>query len=278
MSMVNVNGANIWYELTGGGPHLVQISGAVSGHEAYAPLTPLMAEHFTVIDYDHRGYGFSDRPEQRYDVDVWADDLVVMLDALGVEKTHVHGGSMGAFIAVNFAVKYPDRVDRLVIGGGAAKSDYVSTCYFRTWQNLARAYGLGSDELMQMFMATAFSRETMDGPEGGDVALESLREMTLRNASLHVFLDACQAMIDCDVRDRLDRITAPTLLMVGEFDQLTPLHQGPDGAGLDVMHERIAESTLAVVPGCGHGHLFEKPAESAAMILEFLLADAGAGR
>lgn len=273
MAFVNVNDARIWYELTGSGPHLVQISGAVSGHEAYAPLTPLMAEHFTVIDYDHRGYGHSDRPEQRYTVDVWADDLVAMLDAIGVEKTHVHGGSMGAFIAVNFAVKYPQRVDRLIIGGGAAKSDTISTAYFRTWQALARAYGLGSDELMHMFMTTAFSRETSDGPQGGDVALEGLRDLTLRNASLHVFLEACQAMIDCDVRDRLDRITAPTLLMVGEFDQLTPLHQGPDGAGIDVMHERIADSTLAVVKGCGHGHLFERPEESATMILDFLLAD-----
>ena len=278
MPTVNVNGANIWYELTGSGPYLVQISGAVSGHEAYGPLTPLMAQHFTVIDYDHRGYGFSDRPVQRYDVDVWADDLVAMLDALGVQKTHVHGGSMGAFIAVNFAVKYPDRVDRLILGGGAAKTDYVSRCYFRTWQTLARTFGLGSDELMTMCMTTAFSRETSDGPQGGDAALEGMRELTLRNASLHVFLDACQAMIDCDVRDRLHRITAPTLLMVGEFDQLTPLHQGPDGAGMDVMHERIAGSKLAIVPGCGHGHLFEAPEASAAMILDFLLADAEAAR
>lgn len=278
MPFVNVNDADIWYELTGSGPYLVQISGAVSGHEAYAPLTPLMAEHFTVIDYDHRGYGNSDRPEQRYTVDVWADDLVAMLDALGVERTHVHGGSMGAFIAVNFAVKYPERVDRLVIGGGAAKSDTISCHLFRTWQNVARAYGLGSDELMQLFMVTAFSRETTDGPQGGDAAMEGLRDITVRNASLHVFLEACQAMIDCDVQDRLDRITSPTLLMVGEFDMLTPLHQGPAGAGMDVMHERIADSQLAVVPGCGHGHLFEKPIESAEMILDFLLDRGGAAR
>ena len=73
MPKAHVDGAGLWYELVGSGPHLVQIGGAVSAHEGYSAVTPAMAEHFTVLDYDHRGYGQSDRPEgQRYDLDVWA--------------------------------------------------------------------------------------------------------------------------------------------------------------------------------------------------------------
>ena len=74
-----------WYELTGSGPQLVQIGGAVSAHEGYSTITPAMAEHFTVSDYDHRGYGQSDRPEgQSYGLDIWVDDLAGLLETIGI--------------------------------------------------------------------------------------------------------------------------------------------------------------------------------------------------
>ena len=62
MARAQVNGVELWYELKGSGPYLVQIGGAVSAHEGYVTITEAMTEHFTVIDYDHRGYGQSDRP------------------------------------------------------------------------------------------------------------------------------------------------------------------------------------------------------------------------
>lgn len=273
MPTMEVNGANIWYDLVGSGPYLVQISGAISGHEAYAPLTPLMAEHFTVVEYDHRGYGLSDRPHQRYDVDVWADDLAVMLEQLGIERAHVHGGSMGGFIAVRYATKYPERVDRLIVGGAAAKSDFVSRCYFQSWQAIVRAYGMLSDEAMHLFMTTAFSHQFASGPSGGETAIAGMRDLASRNTEQHVFLEACQAMIDCDVRDELHLINSPTLLMVGDEDALTPLLSGSDGAGMQYMHEHIPGSELYLLEGCGHSHLFERADESARVILEFLLRD-----
>lgn len=125
MAYASVNGANLYYEISGSGPTVVQIGGAVNGHEGYALITPQMQPHFTVIDYDHRGYGQSDRPSQRYTMETWADDLAGLLDQLGIERCHVHGGSMGGFIACLFAAKYPERVDRLRLQrcGGKVRLD-----------------------------------------------------------------------------------------------------------------------------------------------------------
>ena len=145
MPELAVNGTRLWYELSGEGPPLVQIGGAVSGHEGYAAVTARMAEHFTVLDYDHRGYGGSERPDQRYDIDVWADDLAALLAGLGIERLHVHGGSMGGFIAARFAARYPERVDRLVIGGAVASCDRMGRTQFEVWKLLARAYGVESE-------------------------------------------------------------------------------------------------------------------------------------
>ena len=96
--IANVNGTQIWYELSGSGDVVVQIGGAVSAHEGYEPVTPEIAKHFTVLNYDHRGYGLSARPKQQYTIQTWCDDLEALLAELNIEKAHIHGGSMGSFI------------------------------------------------------------------------------------------------------------------------------------------------------------------------------------
>jgi pimeloyl-ACP methyl ester carboxylesterase len=247
----------------------VQIGGAVSAHEGYATVTPAMAEHFTVLDYDHRGYGQSDRPEgQRYDLDVWVDDLAGLLDHLQIERLHVHGGSMGGFVATRFAARYPERVDRLVIGGAVARCDRMSRTQFTIWKAIASAYGVDSEELALHLTTHAFSRTYLDTL--GDTAVAEMQEVTARNVTTDVFLAACDFMIETDTRDDLPRITAPTLVMVGEHDVITPVEAGPDGAGAAFMAERIPNAELCVFQGCGHGNLVERADDSIRRIVDFL--------
>lgn len=269
MPKVTVNGYQLWYELTGAGPYLVQIGGAVSAHEGYAEVTGRMAEHFTVIDYDHRGYGQSERPPQQYTLEVWADDLAGLLDAIGVERTHVHGGSMGGFIASRFAARYPERVDKLVIGGALAKCDRMARTQFEVWKLIARAYGVDSEALALHLTTHAFSRAYLDTL--GDDLVREMREVTARNVTSEVFCAACDAMIGMDVRAELPKITAPTLVMVGSEDVITPLDTGPDGAGARAIAELIPGASLYVLEGCGHGNLVERSEESIEVILGFLL-------
>lgn len=272
MSKIRVNGCDIWYEINGSGAPVVQIGGAVSGHEGYALVTPEMAMRFSVLDYDHRGYGMSDRPKQNYNMDTWADDLKGLLDALEIQKTHVHGGSMGGYIAIKFATKYPERVDRLVINGAAAKSDFTCRCQFEVWKAVALKYGMDSYELAEELCTKAFSRAWLDGPQGGEQAVKGMREATAPNASLHVFLDACDAMIQTDVTPELGRVRSPTLLMVGSEDVLTPIDQGPDGAGMRYMHEHIEGSELWIAEGAGHGLLVEAAQKTVEKVIDFLSA------
>ena len=73
-----VNGVNLWYQVSGEGEPVVQIHGAGFGHFNFAPATPELSKHFRVVDYDMRGYGQSDRPVQDYDMEVWADDIAAL--------------------------------------------------------------------------------------------------------------------------------------------------------------------------------------------------------
>ena len=109
MSQVEIDGVNIWYDVHGDGDeHLLQIGGAGFAHENFGFVTHLMTPHFKVIEMDLRGYGNSDRPEQHYDMDLWADDLKAILDDAGIKKTHVHGTSMGGMVALAFAGRHPE--------------------------------------------------------------------------------------------------------------------------------------------------------------------------
>ena len=165
MATIQVNGVSLYYEINGDGPWLFQVPGAVSGHEGYAAVTPGMAEHYRVIDYDPRGYGSSDKPDQRYTFDVWADDMVGLLDALDVEAAHLHGGSMGSTLALYFAARHPERVRGLVLSGCTAKSDFMAVAQFEVWKSLARAYGTDSRELAYELASKAVNREFLDGPD-----------------------------------------------------------------------------------------------------------------
>jgi 3-oxoadipate enol-lactonase len=272
MPHAEVNGAKIYYEINGEGPPVIQIGGAVNGHEGYALITPLLTDKFTVIDFDHRGYGQSDRPDQEYGMDVWVDDMAGLIDALGIEKLHVHGGSMGGFIAVLFAAKYPEKVDRLVFNGAVAKCDWLARTNFHLWKTVAHRFGLGSEELALMLLTHAFSRRYLDEmvASGSLHSLSWMQDSITRNASLNVFSDACDAMATTDVTGLLGNIDAPTLVLHGDEDWLTPLDCGPDGAGARVIHEGIKGSELYILEGCGHGVLFERPEEAVGKVIQFL--------
>jgi 3-oxoadipate enol-lactonase len=269
MPRAQVDGAELWYERRGSGQLLVQIGGAVSAHEGYATVTDAMAERFTVLDYDHRGYGRSDRPRQRYTMDVWADDLASLLDAIGVERAHVHGGSMGGFVAMRFAARYPERVDRLVVSGAVARCDRMARTQLELWKLIARVYGTGSEALALELSTKAFSRGYLDTAFGPQ-QVEEMREVVARNVEVEVFCDACDAMIDTDVTELLPLITAPTLVLCGSEDCLTPLDCGPGGAGMRAIAERIPGARLHVLEGCGHGNLIERTEESIQQIVDHL--------
>jgi 3-oxoadipate enol-lactonase len=273
MATTEVNGARLWYELQGRGEVVMQVPGAVSAHEGYAQVTPAMVAHFTVLDYDPRGYGQSDRPAQEYSLDVWCEDMVGLLDALGVERCHVHGGSMGSMVALRFAARFPDRVLGLVVSGCAVKSDFMARCQYEVWKALARAYGTGSRELAVELCAKAVSRGFLDGPAGGEPLVEAVMGVAGRNVDPDVFCAACDAMIETDLKPDVPLVQAPTLVIVGLADVLTPGEQGPSGGGGRWIYEHLTAAPAREyleIPGSGHANLMDAADICNPAVIEFL--------
>jgi 3-oxoadipate enol-lactonase len=267
---IAVNGVELWHRVTGEGEPVVQIHGAGFGHFNFDPVTPLLAERFRVVDFDMRGYGQSERPHQAYDMEVWADDVAGLLDALGLEKAHVHGTSMGGMIAIVVAGKYPERTTSVVINCAAAKLGAAGRLIFKNWIDIAHLDpdGPGSRLLAELITWQALSKRFLD--EQDEAELATTIQTILRDSNdVEVFTAACQAMCDMDLRPWLGRITSPALVLGGDEDLMTPWDQGPDGAGQQAIADGIAGAETHVLRGSNHSTIFDATAEHARVVGDF---------
>jgi pimeloyl-ACP methyl ester carboxylesterase len=274
-----VNGVRLWYRITGEGEPVAQIHGAGFGHFNFDLATPALSRHFRVVDYDMRGYGQSDRPVQEYDMEVWADDLAGLLDALDIERAHIHGTSMGGMIAIVFAGKYPERTASVVINCAAAKLGRAGRLIFRNWIDIARMApdGPGSRTLAELIAWEAFSKEFLEGP-GAEEAVDNTQAILRDSNDVEVFTAACQAMCDMDVRHWLPRIFAPALVLGGSDDVMTPWDQGPGGAGQQAIYEGIPTAEKHVIAGSGHSTVFDNSEEHNSVVIDFFKRHPFGGR
>ena len=267
---VEVNGVNLWYRISGEGEPVAQIHGAGFGHFNFDPATPELSRHFQVIDYDMRGYGQSDRPVQHYDMEVWADDLAGLMDALEIEEAHVHGTSMGGMIAIAFAGKYPERTTSVVINCAAAKLGVTGRLIFKNWIDIARmdSDGPGSRLLAELITWEALSKRFLEEQDAEE--LTGLIQQILRDSNrIEVFTAACQAMCDMDLTSWLPKISSPTLVLGGDEDLMTPWDQGPNGAGQEAIHQGIPNAEKHVVEGSNHSTIFDGAEEHNRVVIDF---------
>ena len=275
--MIDVNGVSLWHRISGDGEPVVQIHGAGFGHFNFDPATPVLSQQFRVIDFDMRGYGQSDKPLQHYDMEVWADDVAGLMDALGIGRAHIHGTSMGGMIAIVVAGKYPERTQSVVINCAAAKLGSSGRLIFKNWIDIARLdpAGPGSRVLAELITWQALSKRFLD--ENDDVALADTIQTILRDSNrLEVFTAACEAMRDMDLRPWLPRITSPALVLGGDEDLMTPWDQGPDGAGQQAIADGIPSAEVHVVEGANHSTVFDSTEEHNRVVIDFFARHPGA--
>ena len=275
--MIDVNGVRLWHRISGDGEPVLQIHGAGFGHFNFDPATPVLSQQFRVIDFDMRGYGQSDKPLQHYDMEVWADDVAGLLDALGIGRAHIHGTSMGGMIAIVVAGKYPERTQSVVINCAAAKLGSSGRLIFKNWIDIARLdpAGPGSRVLAELITWQALSKRFLD--ENDDVELADTIQTILRDSNrLEVFTAACEAMRDMDLRPWLPRITSPALVLGGDEDLMTPWDQGPDGAGQQAIADGIPSAEVHVVEGANHSTVFDSTEEHNRVVIDFFARHPGA--
>lgn len=201
-------------------------------------------------------------------LDAWADQMAVLLDTLGIDRTVVGGLSMGGYLALAFWRRYPARVRALVLADTKAGADSEEARgKRREMQRLARAEGPGA--VAERMLPGMVGRSTRAARPEVDAALDAM----MRRVSIGGLTDALQALMDReDSTATLATITVPTLILCGEEDLLTPVAESR------AMHAAIAGSALGLIAGAGHVSNVEAPERFNRLLSDFLAATLRTGQ
>lgn len=211
---------------------------------------PTLSRHFRVIVFDNRGAGRSDKPVMEYSIRLFADDTAALMDALGVEKAHVLGISMGGYIAQELAINYPEKVGGLILGCTGPGGNRAVLMSPERMQKFTANQGLTPAGILRKDMDILFSEAFVSGhPDFIEAFVEiSMRYYQPPDAFFRQF-DAC---LRHDTVDRLGRICSPTLIMTGDDDPLVP----PENSM--ILKELIPHARLELFPGCRHCFFMEQ--------------------
>ena len=262
MPKVRANGIEIYYEEAGSGEPLLMIIGFGGDHQAWACQVPAFVEKYRVITIDNRGAGQSDVPDVAYSTRMMADDAVGVLDALGIERAHVLGVSMGGMIAQEVALNHPRRVRSLQLHCTYARADQYMLALMESWRSI-RAKAT-QEEWMRTVALWLFAPATYrERPEFVEVVVQTALANPFPFSDVG-FLRQGDAVRTHDTLERLPALTCPTLISVGDEDILVPPRFSRQlAAALPKAHFRT-------FPHLAHGYFWEDPTQFNTMCLDFL--------
>jgi 3-oxoadipate enol-lactonase len=268
MPKVKANGLNINYDQQGLGEPLILLPFLTADNSCYAFQVAEYAKHFTCISVDPRGAGETDKPAGVYSTELFADDLNAFMEAIGVEKAHVMGLSLGAAIGMWLAAKYPEKVKSLSIHSGWTKTDPFIKTIVEGWQVTAKALGSVTELVIRGIFPWCL---TPDLYANQPDFIESLSAFVRSRPPQPVdaFLQQSNAVIAHDVESRLNKITAPVLITCGLYDMLT----GKRFAYR--MKDNIQNSELIVFEDVSHAPIYEKVEEFNQKTLAYLQRHSG---
>jgi len=265
------------YRRLGQGPGMVLLHGYPQTGHMWRKVMPALAERFTVVAPDLRGYGDSDRPLGGYDKRSMAADIADVIRALGIAPVVLVGHDRGARVAHRFALDHPALVTRLVLLDIAptfdvfARTDQVSArarwhWYFHQLPDLPEALTAGREEiyLRYMYRTSAYNPAAIE-EEAVQEYVRCFRQPGAMRAGFEDYRAGATIDLEQDGADRDRKVAAPTLVLWGEAGGRRP--QVPDMLG--VWKERCERVEGYPVPGSGHFIPEEKPAAVIEAILKF---------
>ena len=257
----STNGTRHYYIDVGAAsaPAIVLIHGFPFSNEMWQPQIDALKSRYRVVAYDLRGQGNSEVGDGQYTLELLVDDLIAMLDHLGIQRAVLCGLSMGGYVALRSTERNTDRVAALILCDTTSEADSNETKLRRAAaiktikQSGVKSYG-------EVFVKGALAPRDLDE---GDIS-QRVENLILPNQALGLCGTLLALAGRTDTTSFLPKIQVPTLILVGESDKITP----PDLSRR--MQSLIPNSELHVVSHAGHLSNMENPKEFNNRLMNFL--------
>jgi len=260
MPFAESNGIKFYYEIYGEGEPVVLISGLGSPLGSWETQIPIYSDKFKVIVFDNRGIGRSEVTEPGFTISDMADDTIGLLDNLGINSATFIGKSMGGMITQRIGIKYPERVNKLVIGCSAASRDEVGNLLLSAGREVATKAGMKAVWITGLFYG--YTREYIE--KNIDMIKGFLNEIPEDEEVLKGYLGQSAACEGHYSLDEIHSIRADTLVMYGNKDLIMSPKKSVE------MAEKIPNCRLRGFSDVGHGFWREKQEEVDKLVMEFL--------
>jgi 3-oxoadipate enol-lactonase len=268
MPTVRANNVDLYYEKTGNGEPLILIPYLAADQACYAFQVADYAKHFTCISVDLRGAGQSEKPNSPYSTELFADDVAAFMQAIGVDRAHVSGLSLGAAVGMWLAVKHSDRVKTLSLHSAWPQTDLFLKTVVESWQAAAKGLGSVPDMVITSIFPWCFTPGLYaTKPDYIKSLADFVRSRPVQ--PLDAFMRESDAVINHDCHSGLGRIKAPTQITLGRFDMVTSTRFA------DTLHGQIKGSEMHVFEDCAHAPIYENVDAFNQVTLAFLQQHSG---
>ncbi len=257
---IKTNTIEINYELSGkeGAPVVVLSHSLASSLMMWNPQMEALNPHFQVLRYDMRGHGKSDITSGPYTLDLLADDVIGLLDALKIDRVHFVGLSIGGMIGQSLALNHAHRLRSLTLCDTASMilQEAQPIWQERIDKTISKGMEAQVDETMERWFTPPFLKQ-------GSPMLDIIRKQILAT-SVQGYIGCSEAIRKLNYLDRLPEIKLPTLIMVGEDDPGTPV------SASKAMHGRLSNSKLVILSSARHLSNIEQAKAFNEILLKFL--------
>ena len=259
MPYMKTQGFSMFYTTSGKGPPVLLIHGLGSDHRGWEYQEDDMKQHFRLVVPDLRGHGQSEGGFTDFiPAHQFAEDLDHLLTHLHIDKARVVGHSLGGIVAQQFALDYPNRVERLVLVGTTPKVTEEIADVVLGWREAQLEDGMEA-----YFWATVRSGFTPQWVKNNPDIINHLKERAA-DVKIEGAVAAGLGLAMTDLVDRLPEISAPTLIIHGDQDGIINIKMGR------LINKGIRGSTFHVFKGCGHSPTVEKREEFNRLLVSYL--------
>ena len=256
-------GIMINYEIRGEGEPLLLVMGTSGAIGLWGELIPRLSETYRVIAFDNRGLGGSERGEGTITMASMAEDASALLEALDVPRAHVLGWSLGSAVVQELALAHPEQVASAIMYATWARCDGFQRSVITA---LRLPYAVRDMEAALTAAGIGFSPQALDNPDLEQVMAAMLPAFPQNEEQMQVTVEQWDADLAHDTLDRLGDIRAPTVVIVGEQDLLTPTWQSK------VVADAVPGARYELVrgPGSSHAMHLERPDDVVRLVDDFL--------
>jgi len=244
---ISANGIDINYTIEGEGPWLTMSHSLACNLHMWDEEAKRLSKRYKVLRYDTRGHGASSAPAGAYTLDLLADDLKGLLQALGVPSTHFVGLSMGGMIGQTFALKYPGMFNSLALCDTTSR--YPAEAAPLWAERIKTVESQGMEPMVAPTLERWFTAPYRKArPE----VVEKVATM-IRTTPVPGFVGCCHAIPKINLTARLKEIRCPSVVIVGKDDPGTPVAMAED------IHQALPGSKLVIIPSAAHLSNLEQP-------------------